>query len=182
MGPDIRAEFQEAIYEDVKGYLGIEGLCSVAEKNHLVSWKQIMNRRENDFYENEMISDTEIEKQIEKIMGFASVTEEDAMALDSFFSQIKKRLENGDKFFWEEMIGKCSGINWFYNWVIYTLMVIQIQVDYRKAEATTFPLESCALIYSESYIEEYHVTKALQETETLYEWLMGLLESQKVIQ
>lgn len=31
----------------------------------------------------------------------------------------------------------------------------------------------------ELYIEEYHVTKALQETETLYEWLMGILESQK---
>lgn len=31
----------------------------------------------------------------------------------------------------------------------------------------------------ELYIEEYHVTKALRETETLYEWLMGILESQK---
>lgn len=31
----------------------------------------------------------------------------------------------------------------------------------------------------ELYIEEYHVTKALQETETLYEWLMGILESQR---
>lgn len=31
----------------------------------------------------------------------------------------------------------------------------------------------------ELYIEEYHVTKALQETETLYEWLMGLLENQR---
>lgn len=30
----------------------------------------------------------------------------------------------------------------------------------------------------ELYIAEYHVTKALQETETLYEWLMGILESQ----
>lgn len=28
-------------------------------------------------------------------------------------------------------------------------------------------------------IEEYHVRKALQETETLYEWLMGILESRK---
>lgn len=34
-----------------------------------------------------------------------------------------------------------------------------------------YPQELC--------IEEYHVTKALQETETLYEWLMGILESQK---
>lgn len=134
--PDIRAEFQEAIYEDVKGYLGIEGLCSVAEENHLVSWKQIMNGRENNFYVDEMISDTEIEEQIEKIMGFASVTEEDAMVLDSFFSQIRKRLEKGDEFFGEEMIGKCSGNNWFYNWVIYTLMVIKIQVEYQKAEKT----------------------------------------------
>ena len=31
----------------------------------------------------------------------------------------------------------------------------------------------------ELYIAEYHVTKALQEMETLYEWLMGLLESQR---
>lgn len=29
----------------------------------------------------------------------------------------------------------------------------------------------------ELYIEEYHVTKALQETEILYDWLMGVLES-----
>lgn len=28
-------------------------------------------------------------------------------------------------------------------------------------------------------IEEYHVRKALQETETLYEWLIGILESRK---
>lgn len=31
----------------------------------------------------------------------------------------------------------------------------------------------------ELYIEEYHVTKALQETENLYEWLMGILESKR---
>lgn len=31
----------------------------------------------------------------------------------------------------------------------------------------------------ELYIEEYHVAKALQETENLYEWLMGILENQK---
>ena len=30
----------------------------------------------------------------------------------------------------------------------------------------------------ELYIEEYHVTKALQETELLYDWLTGILESQ----
>lgn len=29
----------------------------------------------------------------------------------------------------------------------------------------------------ELYIEEYHVTKALQEPEILYDWLMGILES-----
>ena len=29
----------------------------------------------------------------------------------------------------------------------------------------------------ELYIEEYHVVKALQETEILYEWLMGILKS-----
>lgn len=34
----------------------------------------------------------------------------------------------------------------------------------------------------ELYIEGYHVTKALQETETLYEWLIGILESQKTSQ
>ncbi len=31
----------------------------------------------------------------------------------------------------------------------------------------------------ELYIEEHHVKKALQETETLYGWLMEILESQK---
>ena len=31
----------------------------------------------------------------------------------------------------------------------------------------------------ELYIEEYHVAKALQETENLYGWLMGILENQK---
>ena len=29
----------------------------------------------------------------------------------------------------------------------------------------------------ELYIEEYHVKKALEETQTLYKWLMGLLEA-----
>ena len=28
----------------------------------------------------------------------------------------------------------------------------------------------------ELYIEEYHVTKALQEPEILYDWLMGILD------
>ncbi len=31
----------------------------------------------------------------------------------------------------------------------------------------------------ELYIEEYHVIKTLQETETLYKWLTGILESQR---
>ena len=31
----------------------------------------------------------------------------------------------------------------------------------------------------ELYIEEYHVTKALQEPEILYDWLMGILESKQ---
>lgn len=124
-----RTRFQEALYDDVKEYLGIDKFCNIVKENNLKYWKNQIDEHEEWFYAQSQMGDAEILDQMDRILKLNAMTEEETSMLNCFFSQITIRLKSKDNTFCQQMIANCTNINWFYNWIIFTLKIIEIQVD-----------------------------------------------------
>lgn len=127
MGYQMRKNFQVSIYYDVKNYLGIDEFCRIVKKNKLKYWQTQINEHEIMFYAKNKLDDSEVLNQANKILELKVITEEDVFLIKSLFSQLRIRLENNDEAIYQQLVLKFAKINWFYNWIIFTLKIIRIQ-------------------------------------------------------
>lgn len=122
----IRSQCIEIAYDELLDYIEFDEIASIAEEQQLLHWKNYLSYIETGYYPQSDVSfETAIEnwKRIKKIR---MPGEEDIRVFKELFSQVYYLAKQGDRRIIEVVVTECENINWFYNWLIYSIKMAEL--------------------------------------------------------
>ena len=122
----IRNQCIEIAYDELKDYIEFNEIASIAEERQLIHWKNYLSYIETGYYPQTDVSFESIIRNWEKIKKINMPGKEDVKIFRELFSQIYYLSKQGDKRAIEAVIADCENINWFYNWIIYSVKMAEL--------------------------------------------------------
>lgn len=122
----IRNQCIEIAYDELLDYIEFDEIASIAEEQQLIHWKSYLSYIETGYYPQ---SDVSFESAIEnwkKIKKLRMPGEEDIRYFKELFSQVYYLAKRGDRRIIEAVVTECENINWFYNWIIYSIKMAEL--------------------------------------------------------
>ena len=162
----IRSQCIEIAYDELLDYIEFDEIASIAEEQQLIHWKGYLLYIETGYYPQ---SDASIEAAIEnwkKIKELRMPGEDNIRFFKELFSQVYYLVKQGDRRIIEEVVTDCENINWFYNWIIYSIKMAELCADAVQMDAKTI-CES-AITNLELLLQDTEVFKGEPRTCDLY--------------
>ena len=122
----IRNQCIEIAYDELQDYIEFDEIASIAEKQQLINWKNYLSYIETGYYPQSEVSFEVTIGNWEKIKTLRMPGEKDIMIFKEFFSQIYYLAVARDRKVIEKVCADCKNINWFYNWIIYSVKMSEL--------------------------------------------------------
>ncbi len=162
----VRNECIEIAYDELRDYIETTEIASIAENRQLMHWKRYLSYIENGYYPQTDVSFEDTIGNWEKIRKLKMPGEEDVRIFKEFFSQIYYLAKRENKKAIETILGDCGNINWFYNWIIYSVKMAELCA--RTARMDSKSICELALSNLELLIQDTEVFKGEPRTCDLY--------------
>ncbi len=122
----IRSQCIEIAYDELLDYIEFDEIASIAEEQQLIHWKNYLFYIETGYYPQSDVSYETAVKNWEKIKKMRMPGEEDIRFFEELFSQVYYFVKQGDRRIIETVVTECENINWFYNWIIYSIKMAEL--------------------------------------------------------
>lgn len=124
---DWQRECSEYIYEDIIDYLGKEKFRSFCEKNKLMHWLALIDKKNNYSLCEVEITEQEIESCIKRIRDIRYPGDKEKEDIQLLFCSVYTygKKNNADKIC-NIIMEELANINWFYNWIIFAVNIVRI--------------------------------------------------------
>ena len=122
----IRSQCIEIAYDELLDYIEFDEIASIAEEQQLIHWKNYLSYIETGYYPQSDVSYETAVKNWEKIKKMRMPGEEDIRFFKELFSQVYYLVKQGDRRIIETVVTECENINWFYNWIIYSIKMAEL--------------------------------------------------------
>src|SRR5699024_10359141 len=153
-------------YNELEDYIGFDAITSIAEEQQLIHWKNYLSYIETGYYPQTDVSFETTIINWEKIKKMKMPGEEDIKILKDLFSKIYYLSEQGNRKAIEVVIAECENINWFYNWIIYSVKMAELCAHTAQMDSK-FICES-AITNLELLLQDTEVFKGEPRTCDLY--------------
>lgn len=162
----IRNQCIEIAYDELQDYIEFDEIVSIAEEQQLIHWKNYLSYIETGYYpQSEGTFEVTIENW-EKIKTLRVPGEKDIRIFNEFFSQIYYLAREGDRKVIEKVCADCENINWFYNWIIYSVKMAELCAYIAQMDSKTICEK--ALSNLELLLQDTEVFKGEPRTCDLY--------------
>ena len=101
-------------------------IISIANKLQLNHWKNYLSYIKSGFYPQNKISIEDAMEIWEKIKTLKVIGEENIGIFTKMFSQIYYLAKQGESKVIEAICEDCENINWYYNWIIYSVKMSEL--------------------------------------------------------
>lgn len=162
----IRNQCIEIAYDELQDYIEFDEIASIAEEQQLTHWKNYLSYIETGFYPQNDVSFEVTIGNWEKIKTLKMPGEEDIRIFKELFSQIYYLAGQGDRKAIETVCADCENINWFYNWIIYSIKMAELCAHTAQMDSKTI-CES-AIANLELLLQDTEVFKGEPRTCDLY--------------
>lgn len=162
----IRSQCIEIVYNELEDYIGFDAITSIAEEQQLIHWKNYLSYIETGYYPQTDVSFETTIRNWEKIKKMKMPGEEDIKIFKDLFSKIYYLSEQGNREAIEVVIAECENINWFYNWIIYSVKMAELCAHTAQMDSK-FICES-AITNLELLLQDTEVFKGEPRTCDLY--------------
>ena len=162
----IRNQSIEIAYDELQDYIEFNEIASIAEEQQLIHWKNYLSYIETGYYSQSEVSVEVAIGYWEKIKTLRMPGEEDIRIFKELFSQIYYLAEQGDRKVIETICADCENINWFYNWIIYSVKMTELYAHTAQMDSKTI-CES-AITNLELLLQDTEVFKGEPRTCDLY--------------
>ncbi len=110
----------------IQDYIEFDEIASIAEEQELIYWKKYLSYIETGYYPQNDISFEAAIENWKKIKEIKMPGEEDIRFFKDLFSQVYYLTKKGDRKVIEAVVTDCENINWFYNWIIYSIKMAEL--------------------------------------------------------
>lgn len=162
----IRNQCIEIAYEELQDYIELDEIASIAEEQQLIHWKNYLSYIETGYYPQSDVSFESAIENWEKIKKLKMPGEEDIRIFKELFSQIYYLAEQGDRKSIETVCADCENINWFYNWIIYSIKTAELCACTAQMDSKT--ICEAAIANLELLLRDTEVFKGEPRTCDLY--------------
>ena len=162
----IRNQCIEIAYDELQDYIEFDEIASIAEEQQLIHWKNYLSYIETGYYPQSEVSFEIAIGNWEKIKTLRMPGEKDIRIFKKLFSQIHYLAEQGDRKVIETVCADCENINWFYNWIIYSVKMAELCAHTAQMDSKTI-CES-AITNLELLLQDTEVFKGEPRTCDLY--------------
>ncbi len=162
----IRNQCIEIAYDELQDYIEFNEIASIAEEQQLIHWKNYLSYIETGYYSQSEVSFEIAIGNWEKIKTLRMPGEEDIRIFKELFSQIYYLADQGDRRVIETVCTDCENINWFYNWIIYSVKMAELCAHTAQMDSKTI-CES-AITNLELLLQDTEVFKGEPRTCDLY--------------
>ena len=162
----IRNQCIEIAYDELQDYIEFNEIASIAEEQQLIHWKNYLSYIETGYYSQSEVSFEVAIGNWEKIKTLRMPGEEDIRIFKELFSQIYYLADQGDRRVIETVCTDCENINWFYNWIIYSVKMAELCAHTAQMDSKTI-CES-AITNLELLLQDTEVFKGEPRTCDLY--------------
>lgn len=162
----IRNQCIEIAYDELQDYIEFDEIASIAEEQQLINWKNYLSYIETGYYPQSEVSFEVTIGNWEKIKTLRMPGEKDIMIFKEFFSQIYYLAVAGDRKVIEKVCADCKNINWFYNWIIYSVKMSELCAHTTQMDSKT--ICETALTNLKLLLQDTEVFKGEPRTCDLY--------------
>ena len=162
----IRNQCIEIAYDELQDYIEFDEIASIAEEQQLIHWKSYLSYIETGYYLKNDVSFEAAIDNWEKIKKMKMPGEEDIGIFKELFSQVYYLAEQGDRKTIEVVFADCKNINWFYNWIIYSIKMAELCAH--TAQMDSKSICESAITNLELLLQDTEVFKGKPRTCDLY--------------
>ena len=162
----IRNQCIEIAYDELQDYIEFDEIASIAEEQQLIHWKSYLSYIETGYYPKNDVSFEAAIGNWEKIKKLKMPGEEDIRIFKELFSQVYHLAEQGDRKIIEAVLADCKNINWFYNWIIYSIKMAELCTH--TAQMDSKSICESAITNLELLLQDTEVFKGEPRTCDLY--------------
>ncbi len=162
----IRNQCIEIAYDELQDYIEFDEIASIAEEQQLINWKNYLSYIETGYYPQSEVSFEVTIGNWERIKTLRMPGEKDIMIFKEFFSQIYYLAVAGDRKVIEKVCADCKNINWFYNWIIYSVKMSELCAHTTQMDSKT--ICETALTNLKLLLQDTEVFKGEPRTCDLY--------------
>lgn len=162
----IRNQCIEIAYDELQDYIEFDEIASIAEEQQLIHWKSYLSYIETGYYPKNDVSFEAAIGNWEKIKKLKMPGEEDIRIFKELFSQVYHLAEQGDRKAIEAVLADCKNINWFYNWIIYSIKMAELCIH--TAQMDSKSICESAITNLELLLQDTEVFKGEPRTCDLY--------------
>lgn len=162
----IRNQCMEIAYSELTDYTELNEITLIAEEHELIHWKNYLSYIKTGYYPQVDISFEAVIKNWEKIKKIGTPGEEDVRIFQDLFSQIYYLSGREDKTAINKIVDECKNINWFYNWIIYSIRMAELCAHIAQMDSQTIcesAIENLKLL-----LQDTEVFKGMPRTCDLY--------------
>lgn len=130
----IQSELLSSAYNEIKDYISAEEITLIAKENNYKHWKDFISYIENGYlaFNGNM---EEACREWESIKALSMPGREDVETFERFFSHIFHLIKEGDCNLAHQIKNECNGINWFYNWITYSINIAELYALKERLES-----------------------------------------------
>lgn len=130
----IQRELLSSAYNEIKDYINVEEITLIAEENNYKHWKDFISYIKNGYqaFNGNM---EEARREWESIKALSMPGKEDVETFERFFSHISHLIKEGDCNLAQQIKNECNGINWFYNWISYSINIAELYASKEQLES-----------------------------------------------
>ena len=162
----IRSQCIEIAYDELLDYMEFNEIASIAEEHHLIHWKSHLSCVETGYYPQSNASFEVAIDNWKKIKKLKMPGEEDIRFFRELFSQVYYLAKQGDRRIIDVIISECENINWFYNWIIYSIKMAELCV--RAVQMDSKSICESVITNLELLLQDTEVFKGEPRTCDLY--------------
>ena len=124
----IRSELVEELYPEIISYIGEDEALRICGDSDLTFWNKYINEQRVGFADEQSVSIDDAVSLFDAILKIEYPSDENIGAFYEFFniefSLVRQDLKTVS--FFDDLISKCEGINWFHNWIIYMIRIVRL--------------------------------------------------------
>lgn len=133
----IRNQCIEILYGELLDYIEFDEITSIAEEQQLIHWKNYLSYIKIGYYPQSEVSFELAIKNWKKIKKLRFPGEKDIKIFKELFSQIFYLAKQGNMKVAETVCADCENINWFYNWIIYSVKMAELCANTSQMDSET---------------------------------------------
>ena len=122
----IRNQCIKVACDELLDYVEIDEIAAIAEEKQLIHWENYISYIKTGYFLKSDVSFEAVIENWKKIKNLKIPGEEDIKIFNELFSQVYYLAGQGDKKAIEVVLADCKNINWFHNWIIYSIKMAEL--------------------------------------------------------